>query len=50
MELAHYLPAPVQAMHLAIAALTMGGFAAVGGVLAGSRRDPLFDVFCGFRK
>ncbi|MEE2997456.1 MAG: hypothetical protein VX700_09980, partial [Pseudomonadota bacterium] len=48
MELTHYLPVPVQAMHLAIAALTMGGFAAVGGVLSGSRRDPLFDVFCGF--
>ena len=48
MELAPYLPAPAQAMQLAVAALTMAGFAAVGGVLTGSRRDPLFDVFCGF--
>ncbi len=48
MELAQYLPSAAQAIHMALAIMTMAGFAAVGGALSGSRRDPLFDVFTGF--
>ena len=43
-----YFPDQSQAVNMAIAALTMIGFAAVGGALSGTKRDPLFDVFTGF--
>ena len=48
MDLSAYLPSPSQTSNLAIAMLTMIGFAAVGGALSGTKRDPLFDVFTGF--
>ena len=48
MDLFEYLPDASQAANLAIAFLTMIGFAAVGGALSGAKRNPLFDTFTGF--
>ena len=48
MELVQYLPSAAQVIQMVLAIMTMVGFAAVGGALSGSKRDPLFDVFTGF--
>ena len=48
MDLFEYLPDASQAANLAVAFLTMIGFAAVGGALSGAKRNPLFDTFTGF--
>tara|TARA_Y100001936_G_C16092263_1_gene687499 strand:+ start:673 stop:2676 length:2004 start_codon:yes stop_codon:yes gene_type:complete len=48
MELAQYLPSPVNVIHLALAIFTVAGLAVIGGALTGRKRDPSFDIFCGF--